>query len=656
MSPHVPITAQEWFTVAELAEMSLPGLPTTKRGVQMIAEREDWSMTIDGEGMACSRPRKGRGGGVEYHLSLLPDAARLKLSMAMPAQTGKAAPAQSRESVWKRYGSLSPSMQAVAKRRLELIQRVEMLARGLGKVQAVQEVVAGLRREARAAKREPEVSESTLYGWFRLIRLVDVCDRVAYLAPAYQGRSAGAECTPAAWQFFKDYYLRFAGPTVAAAFTKTVEIGEPLGWVLPSEKTIARWVKTRINRSVRILLREGDDALRRELPWIERDETTFHAMEAVNVDGHKWDVIVDWRDGTKPDRPMMIMIQDLYSRRVLGWHLCRSENANAVRKVFAEVFKNHGIPRLCFFDNGRAFASKWLTGGSAHRFRFAIREDDQVGLLVQLGVEVHFTTPYSGQSKPIERSFRDLEEHIGTHPAFQGAYVGNNPLHKPADAGERTVDIEEFTRIVADGIQRHNARLGRATKACRKKLSFDQAYAESYANALVPRATPEQLRQAMLCVEGLKVRQKGEGLILAGNRYWGDFLIEHVGEKIAARFDAEDLHAGLHVYSLGGVYLGFAECWDKVGFANAEEGRERKKQQRRIVKAVAHVASLERQMLSDELVDLMRPHESAEELRSDLPGNVVPGHFPKVLQPAAAPVNTDFTEQQDRTIALFRRS
>jgi putative transposase len=225
------------------------------------------------------------------------------------------------------------------------------------------------------------------------------------------------------------------------------------------------------------------------MPWIERDETGFHAMEAVNVDGHLWDVMVDFGDG-KPSRPMMIAIQDVYSRKMLGWRIARSENANAVRMAFADVFQRFGIPRLCFFDNGRAFASKWLTGGTAQRFRFAVKEEDQVGLLTQFGVEVHFTTPYSGQSKPIERSFRDLEGEIGTSAAFQGAYVGNNPLEQ---APRRRHPGDPDRRVRGGRRRRHRPPQpapGRRTKACAGVRSFDQAFQESYAGALIPVATP----------------------------------------------------------------------------------------------------------------------------------------------------------------------
>jgi transposase InsO family protein len=60
-----------WLNPAEIAELALPGLPTTKRNVNLLAEREDWSRFS-----GLCRPRAGRGGGVEYHVNLLPVAAR----------------------------------------------------------------------------------------------------------------------------------------------------------------------------------------------------------------------------------------------------------------------------------------------------------------------------------------------------------------------------------------------------------------------------------------------------------------------------------------------------------------------------------------------------------------------------------------------------
>ncbi len=61
-----------WLTSSEIADLALPGLPGTDRGVRMLAEREDWERFS-----ALCRQRSGRGGGLEYHVNLLPVAARI---------------------------------------------------------------------------------------------------------------------------------------------------------------------------------------------------------------------------------------------------------------------------------------------------------------------------------------------------------------------------------------------------------------------------------------------------------------------------------------------------------------------------------------------------------------------------------------------------
>lgn len=53
---------KNWFSASELASFNLPDCPTTKRGFNKLAAKEDW----------LSRPRKQRGGGVEYALHDLP--------------------------------------------------------------------------------------------------------------------------------------------------------------------------------------------------------------------------------------------------------------------------------------------------------------------------------------------------------------------------------------------------------------------------------------------------------------------------------------------------------------------------------------------------------------------------------------------------------
>lgn len=72
-----------WHTLREFAEMSLPGIPHGLSGMHTMARREGWSEKSSASGEKLARKRTGQGGGMEYHVSLLPPAARAALSAQM---------------------------------------------------------------------------------------------------------------------------------------------------------------------------------------------------------------------------------------------------------------------------------------------------------------------------------------------------------------------------------------------------------------------------------------------------------------------------------------------------------------------------------------------------------------------------------------------
>ena len=61
---------RDWLSPQELADLALPGLPDTKQGWNELIDREGW---LERKGKV--RPRRGKGGGFEYHIDLLPPAA-----------------------------------------------------------------------------------------------------------------------------------------------------------------------------------------------------------------------------------------------------------------------------------------------------------------------------------------------------------------------------------------------------------------------------------------------------------------------------------------------------------------------------------------------------------------------------------------------------
>ncbi len=57
---------RDWLSAKDLAALALPGLPATERGWRDHAEREGWIAS------GKARARAGRGGGLEFHIDLLP--------------------------------------------------------------------------------------------------------------------------------------------------------------------------------------------------------------------------------------------------------------------------------------------------------------------------------------------------------------------------------------------------------------------------------------------------------------------------------------------------------------------------------------------------------------------------------------------------------
>ncbi|MCR6494817.1 Mu transposase C-terminal domain-containing protein [Thermomonas sp. S9] len=442
-------------------------------------------------------------------------------------------------------------MKAEARRRLVPVQTVRRLIDGGTRARQALRVVA----------ERHGLPEATLRRWwygagrFPGVAHADPADYLPLLTPRHQGSGHEAEMSPEAWEVIKSDYLRPEQPALAACYRRLREVAPNHGWVVPSYATIARRIEA-LPWQVRVLAREGKEALARRLPHITRTKDHLHALQAVNADGHVFDLRVQLPSGTV-GRPVLVAWQDIYSGKILAWRVAETlsapSGADHLRGCGGAL--RHSRARLP--GQRPRVRIQLLTGGSRTRYRFRIREEDPLGLFPQLGVQVHWTTPYHGQAKPIERAFRDLCEGISRHPAAAGAYTGNSPLAKPANYGSRTLAWDEFVRLVDAGIAEHNARPDRRTATARGR-SFDATFDESYAASVIRRASAEQRRLWLLAAEGVKVRREGY-VVLAGNAYFGEAVSALAGQHVVVRFDPDRLDQPVHVYTPEGAYVGAAE-------------------------------------------------------------------------------------------------
>nr|WP_277924246.1 transposase domain-containing protein [Sphingomonas sp. CROZ-RG-20F-R02-07] len=569
----------------------MPGLGNLKRRINERAAAEGWALRTGSFDEPLARPRAARGGGLEYHVNVLPAAARVALaSMGIAVIADVVDAPQARvltgaAQLWRWFDGTTAKVKAEASRRNAAVGKVEFYES------------AGLTRSAAvsAAAKDAAIGASTLWSWLELIVGVSAADRLPYLAPRRQGGGTEAAIDPGAWQFLVSDYLRPEQPTFSACYWRMVkDYATPRGIAVPVERTLRRKLDREVDGRLIVARREGAEALRRSLPAQERSVASLHALEAVNIDGHKFDVFVRWPDG-RVGRPMMVGIQDIMSRKILAHRIDESENALATRLVFADLFRDYGIPKACLLDNGRAFASKMITGGAKSRFRFKIKDEEPTGVLTALGITIHWATPYRGQSKPIERAWRDFCDTISKHPALAGAYTGNKPDAKPENYGSKAIPIEEFRSVVAAGIMAHNAKSGRRTETAQGTRSFDDVFAASYAAAPIGKATVEQLRLALLTAEERTCDRQTSVVTLEGNRYWAPELSDHSGKKLTLRFDPDNLHGEVHVYDRTGEFICTAPAIEAVGFFDKSSAGARRAQEadlRRLVREQEKLAGL----------------------------------------------------------------
>lgn len=618
------MATERWYSAAELA--GVPGLPGTERGVRKAAEREGWA----------HRP-KARGKGLEYSLAALPAVAQAHLLLRDRRQGATPAPAPERTwsddrraAAWARYDRTPQVHKDTAARRLKALQAVDALVEsGLGLVAARNLIAQQLQREGVRG------SAASLARWAADIKGAPADCRLPLLLPAYVGRTATAEIPEDAWDVFKADYLRPSAPTATSCYERLQRIARERGWQLPSLRTFERRIDATLPRQVVLLAREGEEALMRSYPAQIRDHGVFRALEAVNADGHRFDVFCRWPDGTIA-RPTMVAWQCIGSGKILARRVGMTENSDLVRLSFADMARRYGLPNDVWLDNGRGFANKYLTGGTPTRYRFKVREDDPVGVLTALVERVHWATPYHGQAKPIERAFRDLADRVAKHPAFEGAYTGNRPDAKPENYGSRAVPIDEFMRVLDEELVAHNARPGRTGGVCNGR-SFDQVFAASYADGAVRKATAEQLRTLLLCSEKVRSNARDGSITLPGlgNRYWSEALSPHTGQQLLVRFDPDDLHSQVSVYSLAGDFIGDAPCTAAVGFADTQAGREHARARKQYRNAAKAQLEAERRM-SAAKVAAQIPSPPPEDLPE---ATVVRGVFGRgeATRPAPAP-------------------
>lgn len=612
----------EWRSASEWAGLGLPGIPTTKRGVTKAADREGWQR----------RERAGNGGGFEYHYSSLPEAARAEYILrqtpkSAPAKRAKTSSGYDQEQLWERHTQATAKCREEAQRRHDILVATETLRNsGLGKMKAIDAVAS-----------QAGISGDTIRGWYDMVKGVERQHWLAALTPRWTGvKEPTAAIDQRARDWYLTHYLSRRPPTHAETYRRLEEISKAEGWAIPSARTMIRMVERDIDPRTLVLAREGEEAWSRRQMRVKRDRSVFAAGEAINGDGLKFDTLwVRCPDGEIINTATAWVYQDIRTGKVLSHRLGKTENTDLFRLATYDLTAVCA-PTIILIDNTSAASNKVMTAG-APRYRFKNNEHDGLGLLPALGVEVQHTKPDMIESnpgaKPIERAFGigGIHSKVATHPRFAGRGFSK----------ATAIDFHELQEVLVQEIKRHNAQPKRQTDACRGVLSFDEAWAEATSSIVFRKFTERQRSMLLMSREPARIDNTGVVAIKAGqssygkNRYWSEATARLAGKRIVALFDPDNLHAGIHVYSLGGEYLCAAEHQPGVAFNDTQTARELSKFRRQAKKAADKELAAHKRMSELEHAEIYAkatrplPDDPAPAVR----GNVVAASFVRPVDP-----------------------
>ena len=555
---------QEWWTAAELAALALPEIPTTESGVLRFGVREGWR----------SRPREGRGGGREYHVSALPEAARAELARRALAEAGAGAAvlavpgaeAVPAKRLRRRRGPAAASGRSITRRdaRLMVLALLDRYRRATGlPLRRARPMFADLYNGAAGAAGAagdrpacavdvpdwvraalPTVSASALADWAALRRR----GQVDALGGAYGNRrgSGVIDRHPAVREFLAGGILQM--PHLAIGELRDclrAEFGEPMTvdgvaepLALPSLRSLQRWVERWRRENHELVMLETDP---------DRWKSTYRVavgdaaagIERVNqlweIDASPTDVLLI--DG----RYTLYVVIDVFSRRIAG-HVTKTAASAGALMALRRAVVAWGLPETVRTDNGSDFVSRAFTQA-----------------LALLEVEQDVAPPFSPERKAF------VERVIGTinhsFMPLQMGFVGHSVADRKAIEARRA-----FSRRLGQGEREAFAvEVDRETLQARLDAWCETVYGRRPHGGLggrtpfaiaqgcrVPRRTVEDDTLALLLApapagstdrpEGLRSVGR-EGIRVEGATFWHPDLRAHIREDVLVRLDPEDMGA-----------------------------------------------------------------------------------------------------------------
>lgn len=390
---------KEWFAATELVGMQ--GLPSTKAGIIKRARTELWQF----------RPRQGRGGGREYHISSLPAETKTALHfrehahLPEPVSPACKAVTAKKEEPAQDLASLKSWQRKIFDARVALFREFENLQKLHGTNKAVETLVemaqAGTLPEPLQscvghANARPgtgrALSRSMILGWQRAVRRYGV----AGLAPAALEQNDFPEWAP----FFMRCYQMPSNPSIPEAM-EAMEKQLPASMPMPTYYQVVRWHNKRSRLDQEKGRRTGS-AYQALKGYRRRDTSGYRPLCIGQCDGHSYKAYVAHPITGKAYHPEVCAVLDAATRVAVGWSAGLAESALTVASALRHAATvNEAKPYGGIFD------ILYTDGGSGNMAK--INADDTTGLFARIGTTFATGRPGNPQGRGlIEKSNQSI--------------------------------------------------------------------------------------------------------------------------------------------------------------------------------------------------------------------------------------------------------
>lgn len=529
-----------YYSAQEIAaagiRLKLKALPHSKRRVQDHINRENWDAS------PLCRKRDKVGGGMEYHVSLLPEALQAALHdeknrelVLVNQQEKKGQELARRERL--STANLTARQRDVMNARSAVLSAIDMhqISNGMSQRQAIQSFLADpaaieisetILRVANDRANKASVSRATLYDWFKLRDTVGV----GALAPLPTKEKQGIPSW--FWQFLR-FYAQPQKPCLTDAleqFKKALP-----AHIMPPNYDQVRRLMARLGNVEKHRGREGSLTLKSRMAYTLRSTDDLLPGCVYTADGKTFDAEIAHPIHGQPFRPEITSIVDVATRRCVGFSLGLAENTIGVVDALRHACEQNGIPAIFYVDRGPGFKNDVL-------------DNQLTGVTERLGVTKLHSLPQNSQARGIIERFngsvwnplsKEFETYIGEdmdRQARQRSFKATRKDIKLFGSSSRLPSWQEFLTACVNAVASYNAKPHSSLPG---KMSPDQywEYHVSTGFEIVPVLEHEKNDLFRPYVKRKVSRSMVEWLT---NTYFNLALEEFHGEYVLVGYDIHD--------------------------------------------------------------------------------------------------------------------